>query len=54
MRRSLQCCRLALTVATLNPVYTIQWVVNRLSNRFDNRLYCVNGGLSRRVFLHGL
>jgi len=33
----------------LNPVYTIQPVVKRLSNgfdnRFDNRLYHVNGAL---------
>ena len=56
----LLCC-IFITTAALYPIYTIQPVVqpvlqpavaytryNRLSNRFDDRLYCVNGALRAR------
>jgi len=37
----------------LHPVYTTQPVVKRLYNRFDNRLYRVNGALGSLRSSHG-
>ena len=44
--RDIYCCVADLTV--LSPVYTIQPVVKRLSNRFDNRFYRVKGVMQYR------